>query len=175
MPFTTPRTWTDTELIDSDIMNEHVRDQLLAGFPTEAVYESWTPTRSNITLGNGTETARYIRIGDMVHVWYLLVFGSTTAITGSYPSISLPVNAHASLTGAGPAVGTAVARDDGSATLYGGPLYIETPGATTLAYPQFWNIAAGSYARVTAPNTTVPFTWAVGDYLAFDGRYEAAA
>ena len=29
MPWTAPRTWTDEELIDEDIMNAHIRDNLI--------------------------------------------------------------------------------------------------------------------------------------------------
>ena len=56
---------------------------------------SWTSPLSNITVGNGTETARYMRIGDgtevgLVAFFYKLVFGSTTTVDGT-PSLTYPV------------------------------------------------------------------------------------
>lgn len=55
---------------------------------------SYTPTNTAVTVGNGTQTAYYIRIGNLVYVSYNLDFGSTTTFTGT-ASIGLPFTAAA--------------------------------------------------------------------------------
>lgn len=52
---------------------------------------SFTPTWTNVTVGNGTSSGSYVRVGDLVFVSARLVFGSTTALTASQSSLTLPV------------------------------------------------------------------------------------
>lgn len=57
---------------------------------TTWAWASWTPTWTNLTIGNGTNDAKYIQIGKTV-IWRLVFdFGSTTSISGN-PIFSLPV------------------------------------------------------------------------------------
>jgi hypothetical protein len=62
---------------------------------------AYTPTLTNITLGNGTLTGRYKQIGKLVFFEVTLTFGSTTtlATVANYtqsPRFSLPVTGHVS-------------------------------------------------------------------------------
>jgi hypothetical protein len=52
-------------------------------------WTTFTPTRGNITVGNGTEVARYQKMGKTTNVFYQLTLGSTSSI-GSTPSIAAP-------------------------------------------------------------------------------------
>jgi hypothetical protein len=54
--------------------------------------ESWTPTFTNLTVGNGTLTAQAIRVNDLYVANFKLTFGSTTSIDGDV-SVQLPVAA----------------------------------------------------------------------------------
>ena len=53
-------------------------------------YTSWTPTLTNITIGNGTVTAAYVQIGKHIHAQIRITLGSTSTVGGN-PGFSLPV------------------------------------------------------------------------------------
>ena len=57
---------------------------------------TWTPTVGGVTKGNGTETARYARLGPLVTCFYRFVFGSGSSLSGDV-SITHPVAAIAPL------------------------------------------------------------------------------
>ncbi len=88
---------------------------------------SWvdfTPTLTNVTLGNGTLSARYTQSGKTVSFVERLVAGSTTAITGTV-KLGLPVTAASSTLAAGTGLRTAPndgviwrAADTGSLFVY---------------------------------------------------------
>lgn len=126
-------------------------------------WTTWTPSYTNITLGNGTVTARYQQTGKTVSFFISLTFGSTTSITGTFPGFSLPVTAAASfnqflgyITDAG--VGTFNATIDCN---------------TSTAYPCAMS-SSGAYSVSTYATTTVPMTWTTSDAFSFTGTYEAA-
>ncbi|MGW0012474.1 hypothetical protein ACWDVX_22360 [Streptomyces tendae] len=52
---------------------------------------TYTPSLTNVSIGNGTVLARYRRQGDMVDLAILLNWGSTTSASG-IPQFSLPVS-----------------------------------------------------------------------------------
>lgn len=56
---------------------------------------NYAPVNSNVTVGNGTLTARYMLVGQMCHVWWFLDCGSTSAFPGNV-SIGLPFPVHGS-------------------------------------------------------------------------------
>lgn len=127
-------------------------------------WTDYTPTNTNITVGNGTQVARYARSGNTVLWTYTLTFGSNTSFDGTI-EVGLPVAAE------GPAIvnlGSGWAQDSGTA-------------ANTREVTTFLVTAGGSLARVvhagggTATNATTPFTWATGDRLTIVGLYQAAA
>lgn len=171
MPYSTPKTWSDTELVDEDDMNTYIRDQQNAMFPGGVEWDDWTPSYTNFTKGNATgEIARYLQVGDIVHIWYTITFGSTTTIDSSYPAWTLPVANHASLSGDGPPIGHTSIRDDSAAVLYGGPLMIDSDKV----YPHLWNHASGSYSRLSALSASAPGSLTTDDVLSFRGSYEVA-
>lgn len=60
--------------------------------------DAFTPTWTNLTVGNGTVTARYIALGRFTYASIKFVFGSTSSITGSV-SFTLPNTANTSFIG----------------------------------------------------------------------------
>lgn len=134
-------------------------------------WDTFTPTTTNITVGNGTETALYCRFGDgttdgLVAWHYELLFGSTTAFTGAI-TIDYPV---AGVGGRRAAQISTVYCEDSSGTDYFGRIY---PNTTTNGRPRVFN-SAGTYVTGTNITATVPFTWASGDRIAIGGVYQSA-
>ncbi len=52
------------------------------GAPTYT-WTTYTPSNSGITVGNGTQTARYVKIDKTVFVSYRFVLGSTSSVSGA--------------------------------------------------------------------------------------------
>ncbi len=131
-------------------------------------WTTWTPTYTNLTIGNGTVVARYVQIGDTVIAYYDLTFGSTTTIDGTDPTISKPV---AALAGYGSTVpfGSARLLDSGSA---------DHVGSVREIIGTNFNVQVdkvdGTYTVATAISATVPFTWTTNDKLVFIATYEVA-
>ena len=122
-------------------------------------WTAYTPTDTNVTLGNGTRVSRYARIGRTIHFFWSLTWGSTTAYVGTV-SVGLPV---ASASTGRWAVNTYI-LDSGTQN-YGWGGFIDSSG--TAAQPL---AAAGG-----GINATTPQTWAVNDRLVVSGTYEAAS
>ncbi len=129
---------------------------------------SYTPTVGVWTLGNGSVEGRYVKIGDLVNVFGQVVFGSTSVFTAAQPTITLPFTAKASGDIA-PLV--SIMYYDASANLrYYGP---GITGAGIL-YP-ITAITTGTYlTNGNNVGNTVPFTWAVDDFIQFNFTYQVA-
>ena len=122
-------------------------------FPAGA-WQTYTPTWTNLTVGNANNTGRYIQIGKTVHVFVSLEFGSTTSISGIfYPS--LPVTPFAGFAFMGTGWGF-----DNSAVQWNNLTF------TTGNY-----FISSSGSRYSA---THPWTWATGDLVRLTMTYEAA-
>jgi hypothetical protein len=126
-------------------------------------WTSYTPTFTNFTLGNGTVTAKYCKIGKVVFVHARIVWGSTTS-TGSYPIMSLPVNSVTS----GYFTGTADLQDAGT-TNYMGKIYIDS---ATGVWPSV-DATGGTYAGYGVTGPTIPMTWTTNDGMIYNFYYEA--
>ena len=126
-------------------------------------WTSYTPTFTNFTLGNGTVTAKYCKIGKVVFVHARIVLGSTSAVS-AYPIMSLPVNAVTS----GYFTGTADLQDAGN-TNYLGKIYIDSATGVWSSV----DAVGGSYANYAVVSATVPFTWTTNDGMLYNFYYEA--
>jgi hypothetical protein len=134
----------------------------LSGLP----WTSWTPGNTNITIGDGTQTGRYVQLGDTVHFWWSFTLGSTSAIgAGASTAISLPVTAHSGLID-GVTVGHVRLRD-ANAPDWAGPAILTDANTLGLRY-------VDAASNVINPTTTLPFTWVATDILSVSGTYEAA-
>jgi hypothetical protein len=129
---------------------------------------AYTPTLTNLTLGNGTLTASYVRAQNLVFGTVELTFGTTTVLTGQ-PTFTLPVNAAA--------VGNSLVSncvtnlfDAGVAIYVGGAAF-----TTTTIAP--W-VSVASTAFLTTPtgnvSATSPFVWGNGDQITMRFVYGAA-
>jgi hypothetical protein len=117
-------------------------------------WTAFTPSWTNLTVGNGSVTGKYTRLGKTAVVEGLVVFGNTTTVGGAISIGSLPVSNTASA--AVLQLGDVAAYDASAAQTYSG--YAFTTGATTAAL-----YASGSpLAPMTA---AVPFVWTTSDQL----------
>lgn len=133
------------------------------GLKWGGTYQTWTPARNNITVGNGTETARYAKIGKTVFAEYKFSLGSTSAIGGD-AAIQLPI---------APAYwvsGTVTFLDAGT-MLYQGTIDYN-PG-NGYCYLVVGN-AAGTYLGSSYTTSGIPFTWTTGDAVTLRAFYEVA-
>jgi hypothetical protein len=113
---------------------------------------SYTPGTSNLTVGNGTLTGFYKRIGVTTHWRAAFVLGSTSAISND-AYIGDPVGAVVNQ-GA-----NAFFIDSSAAGWFNGWWYG--------GYPRYQS----TFGTLTATN---PFTWATGDSIFIYGTYEGA-
>lgn len=124
--------------------------------------ESWTPTFTNLTVGNGTLTAQAIRVNDLYVANFRLVFGSTTSM-GTDPRVELPVAA--ATTSRYLAVGAIFHFFDASTGVEWqgyGRIY-DTLRMRIRYSRQSTDASAGIYANNLSPS--LPFTWTTSDEL----------
>ena len=128
---------------------------------------TFTPTWTNLTVGNAVQDFKYTRVNNLVMVTGKITLGSTSSITGSV-SMNLPITADTACVGS--LVGT-VNLSDASVGIYPGVGLIETSGAVT-----FVSVAAnGTYLGIVAVlSSTVPFTWVSTDAIRINFVYKAA-
>lgn len=132
-----------------------------------AAWQTWSPTWTNLTVGNGTVTARYGQIGKTVVAFLQIVWGTTTSASGTI-SFTLPVTGAAQY-GTLCAIGVAFFEDSGIAG-YTGILHATS---TTTARAQT-SLVTGTYSQDVAVSNTVPFTWGSVDKYSTTFSYEAA-
>jgi hypothetical protein len=132
-----------------------------------AAWTDYSPTLTNLTLGGGTQYAKYRRVGKTVDYYWQFVYGSSSAV-GTAPSFTLPV-APATYYGTGRTTafpGTVHLLNSGVEHRQGN-LAISS-GSTVVV--SFWN-ATPNLADITA---TAPWTWNAPDAMTAWGSYEAA-
>ena len=129
-------------------------------------WTTWTPTATNYTKGNGTETARYLDVNGTIFFFYKFVLGSTSSITGE-PSTSLPASVKS---GQGDAQIYGIIRDAGTTT-FEGSWNIDQPNSKIVWYAAN---SSSTYTNFSNVNTTVPMTWTTNDFIAILGWYEKA-
>jgi hypothetical protein len=133
-----------------------------------SAWTSYTPTWTNLTVGNGTLTGRYVQLGSgtgsTVHFEIRLTWGSTTSITaGQAVHASVPVTA-----ASGFYVVPAYYLDSGVRHYVGNGLIGELNADSVSLHESVGTIASGSVAQ------TAPFTWTTSDVMVLGGTYEAA-
>lgn len=133
---------------------------------TPAEWTPYTPTWTNLTVGNGSQAFRYWRGGNGIMLHARIVLGSTSTV-GTSPVFTLPVAAQADNYGGG---AVATFRDVSASADYDGFLRL---AGTTQAWFELKNSAGANDGR-TLLTATTPFTWATGDIMDGFLFYEAA-
>lgn len=146
-----------------------IPSNLTTGTGSSWAWQSWTPTLTNITKGNGVEVAKYTQTGKTIDFYYSLTFGTTTSIAGASSKLTLPVTASSN-----PAqfstIGNTSMFDTSAGASYYGPFILDSTTVGTFVAVK----VDVTYAFGVDVSTSVPMTWATGDRLVVTGRYEAA-
>jgi len=134
-------------------------------------WQTYTPTLTNITLGNGSLTGcKYFRTGKKVAVKFRLKFGTTTGM-GTDPTISLPLTAAAlNATANIPILGWGQYFDISTGSPF--PCAIEHASTTTCTIRAM--ATNGTFLTPQVIAAATPFAFAVNDELAGDFYYEMA-
>jgi hypothetical protein len=130
-------------------------------------WNAYTPTLGGWTIGNGTLSGAYLRFGSLVAFRAELTIGSSTTITATAPTISLPSGASGA-TGAQIVGSTCDFVDSSAVQRY--PAYVRFASGDT-SKCQVFALAS----PLTVLGTTTPFTWAAGDIVRVSGFYECDA
>jgi len=140
------------------------------GFPIEF---NWTVTWTNLTVNNGTVTAKFCVLAGMQINYHIeLVFGSSTSISGAVDhSLPVPQGTYggASASKAWP-IGLVRMLDTSAPAAYQG---IDQGYNGSVGNIVIQN-ASGTYLTTNQLSSTVPFTWAVGDEITIQGSYFGA-
>jgi hypothetical protein len=132
-------------------------------------WTSWSPTWTNLTVGNGTVSAYYSRLGKTVFFRLGIVFGSSSSVSGvvsatlPVTSISYPGTATTQVLGLGRIL------DSGTAAFEAHGVWAST---TTMSIRVL--LANATYLTDLGLSSTTPMTWATGDEIFIQGTYEAA-
>jgi hypothetical protein len=135
------------------------------GLKYSGAWTTWTPSYTNLTLGNGTVVARYCQIGKVVFFNFFLTFGSTTSMTAANPTFSLPVAA------------TRSTLFYNGNILDSGTVNYSAFGETTTGLTAVtWRVQklSGIYQTTGGCEPTVPMTWTTSDNYQLSGSYEVA-
>lgn len=127
----------------------------------------YTPSWTNLTVGDGTLDARYTREGGWISGYIMLTWGSTTSISGAV-SVSLPAAMHSSIVFLS-LIGDAILVDQGT-----GSYVAKIIRQTSTVVDLYAMNASATYTSLTAVTSTVPFTFTNGDYILITFRYKAA-
>lgn len=147
----------------SSITNGNITDSRVGATIGETdTWQTWSPTFANITVGNGSLIARYIRVGKIVYYAMTFQLGSTSSV-GTGPTFTLPVTANPH--GLDMMFGWVT---DAGVNDYVAPVCLDS---STVARWRVFTI--GSAGVITSSVTaTSPFTFGTGDILGAKGWYE---
>ena len=128
---------------------------------------NYTPTFTNLTVGNGTLTAFHTRVQNIVNVFVQVVFGSTTSISGDV-NVTMPF---ARTDFRDFSLGNVTLYDLGTLIAVGGVIPVSTDKNIVLVRQ---GLVSGPTMLISPISATSPFTWATGDILSLSYCYQAA-
>jgi hypothetical protein len=135
-------------------------------------WKSWTPTWTNLTVGNGTGVYKYTQIGKTIVARFSFTFGSTSAM-GSNPTLTLPVAPNSSYinTNQRTYLSGDLHIEDNLTAGYNG--WIRFQGSPVVLAIGVYS-ASGTYTGLQGMSATIPMTWTTGDFFYGQVTYEAA-
>lgn len=140
-------------------------------------WDSWTPSYTGFTLGNGTVNyAKYIRIGNIIFFRFKITLGSTSSVGATAVYVDLPSDFHSDYSINGEHIGKLTVVDSSAGNYFGGELEVQSLSANPSVRLKLY-YDSGSYEQVagntnTNVKTTLPFTWATGDIIMGSGFYQ---
>ena len=158
-------TVSDTEIGYLDGVTSAIQTQ----FNNIGTWSTWTPTWTNLTVGNGTVTARYSEIGKQGTAYIVLTFGSTTSISGAV-SVTNPSTMDFAAVAVTMPLGQVEFRDQGTNSFSGVVSY----NSSTSVLPRMYSVSGSYISEANNMTSTTPFTWTSTDVLWMFWRYHKA-
>ena len=152
---------TDGQVLTADSTAATGLAWATAGTPTYT-WTTYTPSNLGITVGNGTQTARYVKIGKTVFLSYKFSLGSTSAVSGSV-YVGTPSTV-------GSASSCAVIITDAGTANYAGTGWCANSDTSVLVRPIK---TSTTYGELNDSLGSL-FTWTTNDDFAFFITYEEA-
>jgi hypothetical protein len=146
-------------IYETDTNKRYVYDGTSWNIDGGSGWVSFTPSFSGLTLGNGAVLGMYRYIDGGMWVQAQFTMGSTSSMTGPL-TLALPNSETMKTSPLVPRWFGGVEFNDSGTPYYGQVSY---SSGTALGIGA-WN-SAGTYLALTALSSTVPFTWATGDFL----------
>lgn len=168
--FSTNTTITVAAGSDYSLANSTITDnyfsyaEVATGFPD---YFNYTPTWTNLTIGNGTNASRFSMSGKRVNYRLVFILGSTSSV-GTGPRVTLPIAASSTYSD-GHEMISGMILDQGSAYIPGGVIWASSTTADLYA-----RNSTASYVYLTACTASIPMVWTTTDSIKMSGTYEAA-
>ncbi len=156
-------------LIDKSVGGHKIIDRSITNAHLLLDWKPWTPTYTNLTIGNGVVTARYVRIDRLVVALFDFILGSTSSV-GTNPLVSAPVTAAAIYGDGNQQVSGSCGLLDSGSIRYEGQVRMSNT-TTFLVHAMDASATHLKHAAITA---TVPFTWTTSDGISFTAIFEAA-
>lgn len=140
----------------------HIED----GIGDLGTFAAFSPSLSNVTVGNGTLVGRYTQFGKTVLVSVTFTYGSTSSVSPGV-ALTLPVTARSTSSLISCEI---LLRDISPAMSYVGAGRLTSTSALGVNSV----VVSGSNVVQASTTSTVPFTWATGDFMEISASYEAA-
>jgi len=138
--------------------------------PTAGVEQAYTPSLTNVTLGDGVLTGYYSKVGSRVTGSVYFKMGSTSAITGTI-GFGLPADAPAVAGSLRRFSGEGIIFDDSAAEPF--EAFVQVNGTTALSVYCLGGGNGGYTRRLTANATRPIAAWATNDYVLISFQYES--
>ena len=147
---------------ETDTNKKYVHDGSGWGLDGGFGFSTFTPTWTNLSIGNGSQTGYYRYSAGKLDVYIDLTFGSTTSISGGV-TVLLPNSEtmYSTAIGVRQPFGLCEFYDDSGALGYEGVVRYNSSTSVALLVRN----ASATYVTSGGLSSTVPFTWAVNDVL----------
>ena len=133
------------------------------------VWKSWTPTFTNLTIGNAVVNAKYTKVSKTISFRLSIKLGTTSTV-GTTPFFTLPAAAaNYGATSAEMQIGLCECLNSGVASFLG----VISLATTTTAYFTSYSISGASISK-SGLSATSPFTFTTNSEINCTGTYEAA-
>lgn len=142
--------------------------ELMSGTGSSWAWQPWTPSWTNLTIGNGVNSSTYVQHGKTVFYKLEFTVGSTTVV-GTNPTFSFPVESISYIAQFVQIIGRGILYDVSAGAFCAGTALWST---TTTALVAVEN-ASATYLTLGGATAAIPFTWAVGDIISVLGMYQA--
>ena len=162
---TIPVTFTAGSVLEANQLNSN----FTSVFPT---FTAYTPTLTGWTQGNATFETKYATGGETVDYQGYLTFGSTSAVTASTPTVTLPANAQTA--GITNFLGICAFNDVSAGVAVTGYCRITATGTMSFFWHDPETVPLAVRLEPWSTAATMPFTFATGDYIYWSIRYEKA-